>query len=405
MRWCTKCVYPESSAVKLTFDENGVCSGCIVNAEKPNINWEEREQMLKDLVAPYKRTDGGYDCIIPVSGGKDSYYQTWYAIHKLGMKPLLVTYHANNYTEVGQRNLTSMRYKFDADHIIGYPTVQVLKKLNRLTFKLMGDMSWHAHSGIFSFPVQIAVKHKVPLIIWGEHGRLDRGGQYTLHDFVEMTARDFDEHHQRGYKWSDLTDEGLARLGRPEIGEGLTAHDFNFARYPSIEELTEVGVRGIFLGNYVFWDAYKQTDFVIKELGWEPSPVPFERSYRTISNLDDMHETGIKDYLKYVKFGYGRCSDHVCKDIRLGYMTREQGIEEVKKRDHIRSKDFQRWFDYAGMSEAEFDGICDTFRDPKIWWKDEKGEWVKENIWDDAATMARKREEHEAYLNKMQAKE
>ena len=133
--------------------------------------------------------------------------------------------------------------------------------------------------------------------------------------------------------------------------------------------------------------------------------MPFERIYRTMCNYYEMHETGIKDYLKYVKFGYGRCSDHVCKDIRLGYMTREQGIEEVKKRDHIRSKDFQRWFDYAGMSEAEFDGICDTFRDPKIWWKDEKGEWVKENIWDDAATMARKREEHEAYLNKMQAKE
>jgi N-acetyl sugar amidotransferase len=398
MKWCTTCVYPESSAVKLSFDEEGVCSGCRVNAEKESIDWEEREKKLKELVAPYKRTDGGYDMLIPVSGGKDSYYQTYYATHVLGLKPLLVTYHGNNYLPVGEKNLFRMRHIFDVDHIIAGPSVGVLKKLNRLTFKLMGDMSWHAHSGIFSFPVQMAAKFNIPLLMWGEHGRLDRGGQYSLYDFVEMSARDFREHHQRGYKWQDLTDEGLKKLNKQDIGEGLTAHDFTFFEYPTIEELDDIGIRGIFLGNYVYWDPNKQTEFVMKEFGWEASPEPFERTFRTISNLDDMHETGIKDYLKYVKFGYGRCTDHVSKDIRLGYMTREEGIEMVKKCDHVRSKDFQRWFDYAGMSEEQFDQICDTFRDPKIWWKDENGEWVKENIWDDEVTLEEKRAQQREYL-------
>lgn len=401
MKWCTKCVYPASSAVKLTFNEEGVCSGCIVNAEKPKINWDERAVMIKDLVEPYRSKTGGYDILIPVSGGKDSWYQTWYATEVLKLKPLLVTYHGNNYHPIGEKNLYKMRHTFSADHIIVYPSIDVLKKLNRLTFRLMGDMSWHCHSGIFSLPVQMAIKFKIPIMMWGEHGRLDRGGQYSLSDMVEMSARDFAEHHQRGYKYTDLTDQGLEKLDRSELKEGLTDHDFNFYQYPSIEEISDLGLRGIYLGNYVNWDMYKQTDFIIKELGWEPADFEFERTYRNISNLDDKYETGIKDYLKYVKFGYGRASDHVCKDIRLGYMTREKGIEMIKKYDHVRSKDFQFWFDYAGVSEEEFDKYCDEhFYDPKIWWRGRDGKWVKENIWDDEETLSRKRDEHQTWLDK-----
>lgn len=386
MRWCTKCVYPESSAVKLTFDEKGVCSGCRVSEQKEEIDWDERARILKKIMEEYRVKDGSnYDCIIPVSGGKDSYYQTHYVTKVLGLKPLLVTYHANNYLPEGEENLMNMRHKFDVDHIIMRPSVAVLKKLNRLTFKLMGDMSWHCHAGIFSFPVQMAVKFNIPLLIWGEHGRLDRGGQYSLYDLVEMTARDTLEHQKRGYEWDMLTDEGLERLGRPELKGGLTARDLLSYRYPSMEDIARVGVRGLYLGNYIKWDSNKQTDFVIKNYGFQVARQPFERTYRSISNLDDMHENGIKDYLKYVKFGYGRCSDHVVKDIRLGIMTREQGIELVKKHDHVVSKDFYRWLDYVDMTEEEFHRIADTFRDPKVWRKDAEGKWIKDNIWDEPA--------------------
>jgi hypothetical protein len=101
-----------------------------------------------------------------------------------------------------------------------------------------------------------------------------------------------------------------------------------------------------------------------------------------MSNLDDMHENGIKDYMKYVKFGYGRATDHVCKDIRAGIMTREEGIEIIRKMDPIKSKDLYRWLNYVGWTEEYFDEVADRFRDPRVWWINEKGEWEKDNIWD-----------------------
>jgi N-acetyl sugar amidotransferase len=383
MKWCKKCVYPESSAVKLHFDEDGICSGCRVSENKEEIDWNERARLLKEIVENYRSKNGSnYDCIIPVSGGKDSHYQTYYMTKELGLKPLLVTYHGNNYLEVGEENLKNMRQVFDVDHIVFGPSVETLKKLNRICFKLMGDMNWQGHAGIFSTPVQVAVKFKIPLIIWGEHGRLDLGGQYSLHDLVEMTARDILEHCKRGYDWDSMTDEGLEKLGRPELKEGLTARDLFCYKYPNMREIADVGVRGLYLGNYIPWDANKQTEFVRKNYGFKISEESFDRTYRKMSNLDDMHENGIHDYLKYIKFGYGRASDHVSKDIRLGVMTREKGIEMVKKYDHVKPRDLYRWLDYVDMTEEEFDRVCDTFRDPSVWWKDESGNWQKHNLWD-----------------------
>jgi N-acetyl sugar amidotransferase len=273
--------------------------------------------------------------------------------------------------EVGERNLQNMRNKFDADHIIFRPSEQTLIKLNRIGFKLMGDMNWHNHCGIFTYPVQVAVKYNIPLIIWGEHGYADLGGMFGMDDFIEMTAKFRLEHAQRGFDWNGM-------VGR----EGLKEKDLLWAKYPTDEELTKVGTRGIYISNYVDWEANRQTELMIKEYGFEISSEPFDRTYRRMSNLDDMHENGAHDYLKYVKFGYGRATDHASKDIRAGLMTREKGIEMVKKYDHVKPKDLQRWLKYVGMREEEFDRIADTFRDSRVWRKDDKGNWVKDNVWD-----------------------
>jgi N-acetyl sugar amidotransferase len=373
MRYCTRCVYPAASAAPLAFDDDGVCTGCRVAAQKDTIDWEDRAEEVKELFEEYRSTDSSnYDCLIPVSGGKDSHFQTYYVTRVLGLKPLLVTYHGNNYLPVGLRNLRNMRERFGVDHIFYSPSVPMLKKINRLCFRMMGDMNWHAHCGIFTYPVQIAVKHKIPLIVWGEHGFLDLAGMYSLNDRIEMTAKFRLEHAQRGYDWHDMIEET----------EGLTEQDLLWAKYPTDDELADVGVRGIYLGNYVNWDANNQTE-LMKEFGFEENPEPFERTYRRMSNLDDMHENGAHDYLKYVKFGYGRGTDHACKDIRSGKMTREEGIEMVRKYDHVKPmKDLSRWLEYVGMSEQEFDATADMFRDPRVWVKDEDGQWVKDNIWD-----------------------
>ncbi len=373
MRYCSQCVYPKSSAVPLAFDENGVCSGCRSSAQRNNIDWVKRGELFKKICEQYQsKNKDNYDCIIPVSGGKDSYFQTHYITKVLGLKPLLVTYYGNNYLPVGERNLRRMKEVFNVDHIIFHPSVEVLKKLNKKCFIMMGDMNWHNHCGIFTYPVQIAVQHKVPLLIWGEHGYTDLGGMYSMNDLVEMTKKYRTEHACRGYDWNDMVDSEM----------GITSQDVLWAKYPSDEEIEDLDVRGLYLGNYVDWDANIHTKQMVELYGFEPADEPFDRTYRTFSNLDDMHENGAHDYLKYIKFGYGRGTDHSCKDIRAGHMTREKGIEMVRKYDAVKPRDIQRWCDYVGMSEAEFDSIADTFRDSRVWWKDDQGNWMKDNIWD-----------------------
>jgi len=380
MKWCTRCVYPAVVATQLTFDEKGVCAGCRVSDQKNRIDWARRKSMLKELADEY-RSGSNYDIVIPVSGGKDSYFQTHVAVHELGLKPLLVTYHGNNYLPEGEYNLFRMREVFDCDHIIVRPSVDVLVKMNRAGFKLQGDMNWHAHCGIFTVPIQVAVRYKVPLMMWGEQGFMDLGGMYSYNDFVEFTAKFRLEHALRGYDWDDFTDEGLEKLKRPELKEGLRPKDLLWAQYPTDEEIDDVGVRGIYLSNYVWWDANQHVKLVMEKYNWKPAQQPFERTYRTMSNLDDMHENGIHDYLKFVKLGYGRGSDHSCKDIRAGLMTREQGVEMVRKYDHVKPRrDLDRWLRYVNMTEEEFDHVCDTFRDRRVW-RIENGQWVKDDLW------------------------
>lgn len=380
IRYCTRCVYPSITGAPLTFDEHGVCSACRVSAQREKIDWDRRFEMLKQLTDEY-RSSSNYDIIIPVSGGKDSYYQTHVAVRELGLKPLLVTYHGNNYLPEAEYNLQRMREVFDVDHIIFRPSVDVLVKMNRLGFYVQGDNNWHAHCGIATMPIQVAVRYKVPLMMWGEHGHMELGGMYSYNDFVEWTAKDRIEHVQRGYDWHDFTDDGLERMGRPELKQGLTAKDLMWGQYPSDDELDEVGVRGMFLSNFKNWEPNKATDFIIKEYGWRPADYEFERTYRRMSNLDDMHENGIHDWLKFCKLGYGRGSDHSCKDVRQGRMTRETAVEMVKKYDPVKPrKDLDRWLGYVNMAEDEFDYVCDTFRDPRVW-SIENGMWVKDTVW------------------------
>lgn len=380
IHYCTRCVIPSSAATPVVFNEEGVCSACVVSMQKDRIDWNRRRKMLFDLVDEY-RSENNYDIVVPVSGGKDSYFQVHVARNVLGLKPLLVTYHGNNYLPEGEYNLNRMREIFDCDHIVFRPSEDALIKMNRIGFRLQGDMNWHAHCGIFTVPIQVAVRYKVPLILWGEQGFMDVGGMYSHNDFIEFTAKFRKEHALRGYDWSNFTDVGLELLGRGELKEGLTAKDLLWAVYPSDKEIAQAGTRGIYLSNFLPWEANDHVRLVKDLYGWREASKPFQRTYRRISNLDDMHENGIHDYLKFVKFGYGRGTDHSCKDIRAGIMTREQGIEMVRRFDHVKpEEDLARWLTYVGMTEEEFDITCDGFRDKRVWWA-EKGQWFKDTLW------------------------
>jgi len=230
-------------------------------------------------------------------------------------------------------------------------------------------MSWHFHCGAWTVPFQIGVKLKIPLLIYGEHGFIDLAGQYSMNDFPEFTKKARSEELMRGFSESDF-------IGK----EGLTKKDLNWAIYPSDYEIEKLGLRGIFMGNYVYWDANKHLE-IAKKLGFKENPEPYERTYRRFSNVDDIHENGIKDYLKFVKFGYGRCTDHTSKDIRLGIMDRKKGIELIKKYDHVKPIDSLNYFlKMTNMSVEEFDIKADKFRDNRVWWI-ENDKWYKNTIW------------------------
>lgn len=385
MGYCSNCVYPASSAVPLAFDENGICSGCQVADQRDSVDWDRREKLFLRLIEDYRSKDGSnYDCIIPVSGGKDSYYQIHLLAKEYGLRPLLVTYHANNYSEVGMSNLLNMREAFGVDHIFFTPSIHVLKKMNRLGQLIMGDVNWHAHAGINTYPIRTAVQHNVSLLFWGEHGFMDVGGQHSYDDMVEFTYRQRHEHMLRGYEWYDFVDRG--KDFDSEFGDNqLEKQDLVSWMYPTDEEIERVDVRGIFISNYFKWEANEHTQLMKDLYGFQEAAEPFERTYRTMSNLDDIHENGIHDYMKYVKFGYGRASDHVCKDIRAGKMTREEGIEIVRKMDPIKPKDLYRWLEYVDWTEEQWDRVADQFRDPRVWWIGEDGNWAKDNIWDSNA--------------------
>ena len=207
--FCSNCVYPSSSAVSLDFDSKMICTGCQIVSEKTDIDWQKRKSLLIDLLKEYEgKYNSNYDCIIPVSGGKDSYFQTHIITKELKLNPLLVTYNANNYTKTGLENLKNMRERFNVDHIFFTPSVSTLIKLNIIGMTMMGDMNWHAHMGIRTYPIQTAVRYNIPLMFWGEHGRSDVGGMFSHHDFFEFTYRSFFEHDCRGYSLEDAINEG-----------------------------------------------------------------------------------------------------------------------------------------------------------------------------------------------------
>ncbi len=372
IKWCKKCVYPSSSAIPLTFNEDGVCSGCQVHEEKDKIDWNQRFEWLLELVEPYRRSSGP-EIVIGVSGGKDSYWQTHFAIEKLGLRPLLVTYNGNNFYDVGWKNLMRMRQVFNCEHYIFQPSIDLLIRLNRLAFRRMGDMNWHGHAGIATLPMKVAAEQNIPLVLWGEHGFTELGGMHSHNDLVEWTKRHRLDQLQRGYDWFDMTNDSEDKIDPKELW---------WLHYPNDELIKEVGLRGLYLDMYSRWDVRKQTALIKDRYGWEEANFAFERTYRTTSNLDDRYENGAHDYLKWIKFGYGRATDHATKDIREGLMTRTEGIEMVRKYDHVKSSDIGYWLSYVGKTEQWFDQIADTFRNLNTWSQEKPGEWRKMNIWD-----------------------
>ncbi len=371
MKYCARCVYPENAKPTILFDDDGICSGCRLHESRPKIDWEERKSLLKPILDDYKskaRASGSpYDCIIPVSGGKDSHFQTYIIKKVYGLNPLLVSYNHGYNTKLGIRNLTNLIKQFECDLLRFTSNPGSVKKLSRFMLKKVGDITWHYHAGIMTFPIRAAVMYKIPLIIWGEHGFSDLLGMYNQDDMMEFSKKDRQEHSMRGFEPLDIIND-------PQNTD-ITQADLAPFYYPSDEDIERVGVRGIYLANFVPWNAREHTKLMIDKFGFETA-TKRERTFHLYDKLDDIHANGAHDYLKYLKFGYGRTTDDASNEIRHGRMTREEGIELVKKYDSVRPSDLDIFLKFVGMSEKEFLGFVDPLRDPKIWEQDRFGKWT-----------------------------
>lgn len=369
INYCSKCLFPETKP-DLFFNTEGVCSACQA-AEKKNesIDWEARKEAFMNLMDTHRLPENeiGYDCLIPVSGGKDSTYQAYFMKEVCGMNPLCVCFETTMMTDVGRNNLDNIS-KLGIDVIFFKKNFEAYKKMVIEGFKSVGDEMWPNHLGIFTVPIHFALKFNIKLIIWGENPQQEYGGPEESIENSVLDRRWMEEFGGLlGYRIQDM------------IGvDGLTKKELTPYFYPDADELESAGIKGLFLGHYFFWDARKQLEIVMNKGFQVKSDGPVEGTYTNYENLDEkMH--GLHDYLKFVKYGFGRATDHVGIDIRNGRVTREEGKILVEKFDGKYPWDSIRSFvEYSGLTLEEIDEIIDSYTNPMLFKTTENGSFVRD---------------------------
>ncbi len=350
----------------LEFDERGYCDACCMAERKfgrgtEPIDWDARRRQFEEIIDRYRSPQAtGYDCIIPVSGGKDSTYQVHVAKNEYDLRPLCLCFEPTLRTEIGLKNLENLN-RMGVDLIQVRRNPIVYEKLVLECFRRVGDMEWPNHAAIWSLPYRFAVAFDIPLILWGE-GRMEYAGNFFtdekhLREMDEVWATDYGV--LNGLRPEDLVDEAL----------GITEADMEMYKFPSPEQLGRVGgnkgVLGIFLGYFFNWDVRQQLA-VVEELGWSRRLGRVEVTYSDFENLDCL-SMNLHDYVKYCKYGYGRATDDACRDVRHGYIDRDQAIRLAERYDGIYPKEAVELFcDKLKISAEEFDAICDSFTNPAI---------------------------------------
>ncbi len=357
VRYCKSCLYPDSKP-DLSFDEDGVCSACTAFDARTEIDWEARRQEFLDIVAQYRSRDGSnYDCIVPVSGGKDSTYQVLRLL-EADLNPLCVTAMTDALSDIGRRNIENIK-SLGVDHIEVTMNPVIRRRLNKLALTQVGDISWPEHVTIFTVPVRIAVQLGIRLIVWGENPQNEYGGPAAASEHQTLTRRWLEEFGGLlGLRVSDLVElDGIERR-----------HLIQYV-YPSDDALSAAGVTGIFLGHYFPWDGWTNA-LLAQAHGFETLPHLVEGSLANYENLDN-HQTGIHDYFKFLKFGFGRATDIANNHIRRGRLSREDAVSIVRRHDGAFPRtclgrpleDILREID---MTTEEFHRVCDQFTNKRI---------------------------------------
>jgi N-acetyl sugar amidotransferase len=345
---CTKCTLPITWET-LNFDQNGVCNICRNwEAKTESVDWEERERILLKIFEGVKERnkDREYDCIVPFSGGKDSTYTLYAVVRKYGLKPLVVSFDHGFYRPKTIENRTRTFKKLGVDVITFTPNWKIVKKLMLESLIRKGDFCWHCHAGVFSYPMQFAVKFNIPLLIWGEGG-----GEYeTYFRYAELEETDEWKYNRRiimGMRAEDLA--GFINVELRDLSPFI---------YPSKEELDKVGVKSLPLGNYIQWNQEEFAETIQKELGWNYDEV--ESLYPDELGFDKVEcmMTGIRDYIKYLKRGFSRITHRTTIDIKQGRISRDEGLVLIRKYEHRKPASLPIFLKMLDLSEDEFNRIC-----------------------------------------------
>jgi N-acetyl sugar amidotransferase len=369
INYCARCVMPDTRP-DLFLDKEGVCNACRSFESRKEVDWAVRRKELDALLEKFRsRSGGNWDCIVPVSGGKDSTFQVIRML-QLGMNPLCVTATTCDLSEVGRANIQNIK-NLGVDYVEFSPNPIVRRKLNRIGLSQVGDIAWPEHVGIFTIPVRAAVQYNVPLLVWGENSQNEYGGPAAASDNNVLDRRWLEEFGGLlGLRVSDL------------IGiDGIQAKDLIPYTYPTDEDLRRVSVTGLFLGYYLPWDGYSNA-LLAQAYGFQSLTTTVEGSCVNYENIDN-HQHGIHDYFKFLKFGFSRATDIASLHTRRGRITREDAMTIVRRHDGkfpwtYLGKPLEKILEPLDWTVDDFVKICDRFTNKKLFVRDAKGDLVRD---------------------------
>lgn len=339
---CSRCVTPETHET-VVFDGGGVCNICRSHEVKRTvIDWAAKRREFDALVEAH-RGKHDYDCIVPYSGGKDSTFTLWHMVKEQGVRPLVVCFDHGflrpNLKENTQRTLRRLGVDF---HLFT-PNWKVVRRLMLQSFLEKGDFCWHCHTGIFAYPMRVALRWRVPLVVWGEPS-----AEYTAYYSYEQ-PEEVDEKRFNRFVNLGITAEDMA----VRLGGDLDARDLLPFAYPPLAELRKLQYRSVCLGSYVPWDARRQSEIIARELGWqgdEVENVPPGYGYEKI----ECFLQGVRDYIKWIKRGYTRPTHLASIDIRNGRLSREEGMDLIDGHEGKRPPSLDLFLEFVGLTEKEF---------------------------------------------------
>lgn len=351
------------------FNSDGLCNACTNYQERPQIDWDNRKTDFQKIIDNHKSTDGSWDCVIPVSGGKDSTYQAIY-MKEAGLNPLCVNSRTCDLSTLGRENLDNLRsLGFDLIEVLPNPLVR--SKLNKIGLTQVGDISWPEHIGMFTIPFTIAQKFNIPLIIYGENSQHEYGGPENLA-----------KNNYQDRRWLEEIGGTLGLRVSDVIGlDGLTENDLHIYRFPTESELAKSKITALYLGHYIPWNGIENY-LIAQAYGLKTYHSAVEGSLVNYENVDN-HQNGIHEYFKFIKHGYGRTTDQVSILIRRGLMNRARALDIVKQRDgnfpwSYLGKSLDDILRPLDISIDEFIKICDRFTNKKLFKTDSKGMLIRD---------------------------